>query len=110
MNWACSEFLNMLQEVKQVAIKKEPVIVEPHTLHLISACFDFAVGMVRVIEMAVKITNGIIVPDNNEVLISRLMQVRLPKNSLTWTTSKKYRWIARGAFNHRKNIQPDPRS
>ncbi|XP_044731222.1 E3 ubiquitin-protein ligase RNF123-like [Chrysoperla carnea] len=77
MNWACSEFLNMLQEVKQVAVKKEPVIVEPHTLHLISACYDFAVGMVRVVEMVIVLTNGIIIQNdaqNNEVLISRLLQ------------------------------------
>ncbi|XP_031562489.1 E3 ubiquitin-protein ligase RNF123-like isoform X2 [Actinia tenebrosa] len=77
LNWAFSEFIEMLQEIQQATNRLE-ISLEKRQLRTCAVCFDLTVGLLRVLEMVSTVTPQVFTDwkmESSELHIARLFQL-----------------------------------
>lgn len=78
LNWAFSEFIGMLQEIQNASNRPERVFIDSRQLKICATCFDLALGLLRVLEMAVHLVPQLFTDPSrpsSEIFLTRLCQL-----------------------------------
>ncbi|CAL8088738.1 unnamed protein product [Orchesella dallaii] len=75
LNWAFSEFVGLLQEIQNAALRPERVFIEARQLKICCTCFELTQALLRVVEMVSTIASPVITDasrESSEPLLARL--------------------------------------
>ncbi|XP_017767583.1 PREDICTED: E3 ubiquitin-protein ligase RNF123 [Eufriesea mexicana] len=59
LNWTFSEFIGMVQEIRNVSSRPERVFIESGQLKICATCFDLTISLLRVLEMIITVIPNI---------------------------------------------------
>ncbi|XP_037891290.1 E3 ubiquitin-protein ligase RNF123 isoform X2 [Glossina fuscipes] len=78
LNWAFSEFILLLQEIQNTALRQENTVFEPKQLKICSMCFELTVSLMRCLEMIITIAPEIFhdaARPNSDLILTRVCQL-----------------------------------
>lgn len=78
LNWAFSEFIEMLQEIQNVSSRPERVFIESRQFKICATCFDLTILLLRILEMVATVATSIFndpSQPSSENLLARLFQL-----------------------------------
>uniref|UniRef100_A0A1A9VGU9 RING-type E3 ubiquitin transferase n=1 Tax=Glossina austeni TaxID=7395 RepID=A0A1A9VGU9_GLOAU len=78
LNWAFSEFILLLQDIQNTALRQENTVFEPKQLKICSMCFELTVSLMRCLEMIITIAPEIFhdaARPNSDLILTRVCQL-----------------------------------